>query len=226
MTYAKIEIHYYNVRFPSVRALKKRRYKLKNFVVKTAVKTLLIVLAVLVVAFVIFNFAFPQHMASFAEKIGNYDMAVRYASLRYSYTGDTDDLARCFEDAILADDNELIIEYGDQFFEKDDHAQVMVNLSLDREIDYYDLFGGGLTRARYETDNFSGALELALDLYDDTKSLTYSCPLTSLAASVVNNNDTQNAPALLDALEGISPTNDGGEEILSSLVGSLGELSN
>ena len=91
--------------------------KLKNFVIKTAVKTFLIVLAVAVAGFIIFNFAFPQHMASFAERVGNYDMALKYASLRYSYTGSTDDLARCFEDAILAGDDEAILEYGDEFFE-------------------------------------------------------------------------------------------------------------
>ena len=176
---------------------------MKNFVVKTAVKTLLIVLAVIVVGFVIFNFAFPQHMATFAEKLGNYDMAVWYSSLRYSYTDDTDDLARCLEDAILAENDQKIVEYGDEFFEKDDRVAVMVQLTEDKGIDYLNLFGGHLVSSKYACGDFDGALDLALDFFESTQSLGYECPLTSLVASLVSNKDAVNAPALLEALQSI-----------------------
>lgn len=195
--------------------------KLKNFVIKTAVKTFLIVLAVAVAGFIIFNFAFPQHMASFAERVGNYDMALKYASLRYSYTGSTDDLARCFEDAILAGDDEAILEYGDEFFEKDDHVAVMVDLSVKRELDYSDLFGGSLASARYGAGDIEGAMELCGMLY--AGSITASCPYTALAASVVSAADAEGAAQLLDVLQDLEPQSGG--DILAKLVEELAKLS-
>lgn len=56
---------------------------MQKLVVKTAVKTVLILLGIVIAAFAIFNFAFPQHMATAMESLGNYDMAVKYANLRY-----------------------------------------------------------------------------------------------------------------------------------------------
>ena len=177
---------------------------MKNFVVKTAVKTLLIVLAVIIVGFVIFNFAFPQHMATFSERIGNYNMAVWYSSLRYSYTGDTEDLARCLEDAIFAGDDQKVVEYGDEFFEKEDHAAVLVQLTEDSGINYLNFFGGCLVESKYACGDFDGALDLALYFYESTGIIDeYECPLASLVASVVLNIDTTNAPALLEALQSI-----------------------
>ena len=106
-------------------------------------------------------------MATFSEQIGNYTMAVRYAALRYSYSGSTYDLARCVEDSILAADgsprsdaNALIVEYGNQFFEKDDCEKVLRDLTEERGIDYTALFGNNLVNARYYTGDFAGALSL------------------------------------------------------------------
>ena len=202
---------------------------MKNFVVKTAVKTFLIILVLAVVAFGVFNFACPQYMASFAEQIGNYDMALSYASLRYSYTGDTRDLARCFEDAILADDDSSIVRYGDEFFQKEDRAQVMYELSLEsydpstqNYIDYFNFFGGRLVRARYSQDDFSGAL--ALDLNNGTSSFAYGCPLMSLTAEVVGSQDKTNAPALLEVLQSISPEDEEQAAMLESLSKSVKNL--
>lgn len=203
---------------------------MKHFLVKTAVKTILIILAVAVVGFGIFNFAFPQHMATFAERVGNYGMAVRYASLRYSYTGDTRDLARCLEDAILADDDASVVRYGNEFFGKSDRAQVMYELtadSMDSEglvVDYLNFFGGGLVGARYATGDFNGALSLALELNGGASEFVYGCPLMSLAAEVVGGEDRVNAPALLSALQGITPSDEEQAEMLRILTNSVKNL--
>lgn len=194
---------------------------MKNFVVKTAVKTLLIVLAVIIVGFVIFNFAFPQHMATFSERIGNYNMAVWYSSLRYSYTDDTEDLARCLEDAILAGDDQKVVEYGDEFFEKEDHAAVLVQLTEDSGINYLNLFGGSLVASKYACGDFDGALDLALYFYESTGTIDYECPLTSLVASVVRNIDATNAPTLLEALQSIELSEN---DTLANLIESVSAL--
>lgn len=204
---------------------------MKNLIVKTAVKTFLIILAVAVVAFGIFNFACPQHMATFAEQVGNYGMAVRYASLRYTYTGDTRDLARCFEDAILAEDDSSVVRYGDEFFRKDDCAQVMYELTAEsvdettgRYVDYLSLFGGSLVKSRYATGNFEGALSLALDLNGGTDSFEYGCPLMSLTAAVYGGQDRENASALLEALRGLSPSDEEQKQLLEQLIKSVTTL--
>ena len=196
---------------------------MKNFIVKTAVKTFLIILAIVVVAFGVFNFACPQHMATFAEQVGNYDMAVKYASLRYFYTGSTYDLSRCFEDAILAQDNSYIVEYGNEFFTKDDCAQVMYDKSVETGINYLDLFGGSLVKARYSTGDFTGALALASDL-NGTTSFAYGNPLMSLAAAVAGGQDKANAPAVIAALEGITTDDSTEQANLTELIKRLNGL--
>ncbi len=204
--------------------------QVKDFVVKTAVKTFLIILAIVVVAFGVFNFACPQHMATFSEQIGNYTMAVRYAALRYSYSGSTYDLARCVEDSILAADgsprsdaNALIVEYGNQFFEKDDCEKVLRDLTEERGIDYTALFGNNLVNARYYTGDFAGALSLAVELNGST-SFVYGNALMSLTAKVVGAQDAANAPALLEALNGITPSDGGEQSVLDSIKDSVRAL--
>ena len=69
-------------------------------------------LLIIVIAFSVVSFAFPQNMAEMFENLGNYSFAVSYASLRYKYTGDCYDLARCAEDSILARADDKIVRYA------------------------------------------------------------------------------------------------------------------
>ncbi len=90
---------------------------MKSIVLKTALKTLLIVISCLLVAFGVLSLGFPQHMATFCESTGNYAVAAQYASLRYQYTGNVDDLNRCMQNAILAQNDARIIEFGKKLTE-------------------------------------------------------------------------------------------------------------
>ena len=69
---------------------------------KIILKTALITLASLIVAslmvFSLWILCSPQSMASACEKTGNYSFAVTCADLRFKYTKNVDDLARCVED--------------------------------------------------------------------------------------------------------------------------------
>ena len=172
---------------------------MKKFIIKTAVKTFLICLLVLVVGFVGFNFLCPQHMATYCERLGNYRMAVNYAALRYTYTDDTYDLARCFED--------------DEFIGKDDWVLVTFDMTVSSGVDYYTLFGGQLVKSRYDTGNFASALELAVYLNIPEGSFAMSCPLMSLSASVIGRQDRENAPALLEVLQSLSPDPEDTDEV-------------
>lgn len=197
---------------------------MKDFIVQIAVKAFLIVFGVVIVAFIIFNFACPQHMATFAESIGNYGLALRYASMRYSYTSDTRDLARCVEDAVFAEDNASVIEYGGMFFEKDDCAQVMYDLTLENNVNYLNFFGGALVSAHYAEGDFSAALDVASDL-NGTESFAAGNPLIALASAVISSSDAANAPALVAVLQGVSPEDGEQSELLSEVLADLSAVS-
>ncbi len=197
---------------------------MKNLIVKTAVKTFLIILCAAVLIFGIVSFACPQHMATFAEQIGNYGIALRYASLRYTYTDDTGDLARCVEDAILAGDDSSVIKYGDEFFEKEDCEQVALELYIDTNIDYYGLFSSELVKAYYATGEFGHALELAEDFNDGTDAFEYGCPLMSLAISVISGGDGENAGAMIESLQQLSPSDETQIQYLNDVIERLQAL--
>jgi len=87
---------------------------LKEIIVKAAVKTVIFLLVLLAIATAVLNFAFPQHMATFFEQIGNYSLAVRYSSQRYDATGEIDDLARTYQNSVLYGRQDYIIKYGEK----------------------------------------------------------------------------------------------------------------
>ena len=93
---------------------------MNKVIIKTALKTLLILIIVALAAFAVASFGFPQHMATFFENTENYTLATKYASLRYSYTGEVDDAARCVEDSILSGDNDDLIQYCEIFVNHSD----------------------------------------------------------------------------------------------------------
>ncbi len=197
---------------------------MKNLVAKTAVKTALIILGVLVVAFGIFNFAFPQHMATFTENAGSYGLAVRYASLRYFYTGDVHDLARCVDDAILSGNPDYIVEYGGQFLSHEGRYEVIEerNSSLSG-IDYENFVEGKVAVAYYELGNFSNALELAYN-FNGTTSFSYGNALMTLSVAVADKADTGSAERILEILNLIAPAEPSEQAYLSEVCAMLGEL--
>ncbi len=193
---------------------------MEKLVVKTAVKTVLIVLGLFLVVFAVFNFAFPQHMATIMEETGHYNLALKYADMRYSYTKNCDDLARCFEDSIALGDSEYIIEYGEKLTAHSDYERLCRtkrdgygdNYSYDNRVKsklavaYYD---SGVQRQKdgkeqESADLKSKAIKLAYDS-NGGGSFEYGNALMSLAARIRTEGDKESANAVYEILDTITP---------------------
>lgn len=181
---------------------------MEKLVVKTAVKTVLIILGILTVVFAIFNFAFPQHMATATESIGNYSLAVKYADLHYKYTNSCADLARCFDDSVLLGDDAYIIKYGEKLVENENYQSVCAkrNESEGGSYNYDNWVKSKLCISLYNTGKRAEAIDRALD-YNGTSSFVYGNPLMSLAVRIKSQADAEGAEAFLKALqfENITP---------------------
>lgn len=196
---------------------------MQKLVVKTAVKTVLILLGIVIAAFAIFNVAFPQHMATAMESLGNYDMAVKYANLRYFYTKDTFDLARCFDDSVLAGSDGNVISYGEMLRADKNYGKVCAERnSLYNDL-YSDQFGfkfdydlrvesslsvsyyneatakEGDERAEYTQK----AIDFAKEANGETK-FTYGNALMTLSVRIINQKDEAAAAAMLTALDSLT----------------------
>ena len=66
----------------------------------------------------------PQSMATASEKAGNYSFAVTCADLKYKYTKDADDLARCVQDSILSGNDKNVVKYGEKFIGNEKFEEV------------------------------------------------------------------------------------------------------
>lgn len=137
---------------------------MEKLVVKTATKTVLIILGIFIVVFAVFNFAFPQHMATATESIGNYSIAVKYAELRYNYTKSADDLARCFEDSVLLGKDEYVLKHGEPLIDHTDYSAVCEKKNRQyggSNYDYDRWVKSKLAVSYYNTDNVAKAILLA-----------------------------------------------------------------
>lgn len=217
------------------RAYVRQNADLEKIVVKTAVKTVLAILIILVVVFAVFNFAFPQHMATFSESIGNYALAVKYSSLRYSYTGDSMDLARCFDDSVSFGNDDYIIVYGEELVAKEDFPSVCSR----KEKEFYELndkyFGddvaydynqrvkGKLAVAYYHKGEGEKAVDFALAA-NGTKSFASGNAIATLYLEIKAEGDRQAAALMLSALNGVSPVNADEAQALGEVISSLEEI--
>lgn len=182
---------------------------MEKLVVKTAVKTVLIIVGILAVVFAIFNFAFPQYMATATENMGNYDLAIKYASLRYYYTKDCSDLARCFDDSVLAGDDKFIIQYGEELLEHKDFDEVCNdrNTQYGGGFDYKRRVNSKLAVSYYNSGEIEKGIVLAAEM-NGTKSFSIGNPLMSLAARIKDNSDSEGAEFILAFLSKIEPEDD------------------
>ncbi|MGN1104661.1 MAG: hypothetical protein ACI4QI_07300 [Candidatus Coproplasma sp.] len=200
---------------------------MQKLVVKTAVKTVLIIMGIIIAGFSIFNFAFPQHMATAMESLGNYSMAVKYANLRYVYTGDSFDLARCYDDSVLAADDSAIINYAEKLLsdknynvvcqERNDMYNKIYSEQLGKSFDYDLRVRSTLSVSYYnEAVNKEGderatyttkAIDFALEA-NGTNRFPYGNALMTLSIKIANNKDNAAAQSMLTVLEGVTPTDE------------------
>ena len=205
---------------------------MEKVVVKTAVKTVLIILGILIAVFAVFNFAFPQHMATATESIGNYDLAVKYASLRYHYTKNCSDLARCFDDSVLAENDRYILDYGEQLISHRDYESVCESKNEKQTgsgYNYDQWVKGKLSVSYYNTGKPDKAIEKAEEANGGGNTFVYGNALMSLSARVRKAEDRETAQKLVNLLsdtEKFHPTETKEQDYLRTVIQLLQDMIN
>ena len=97
---------------------------MKNVILKATLVTVAALAAAGILIFSLWILIAPQSMATVSEKMGNYNFAVTCANLKYKYSDETVDLARCAEDSILSGEDKLVIKYCERLVEKDDFDEL------------------------------------------------------------------------------------------------------
>ena len=100
---------------------------MKNIVLKSALFAVAALALAALLTFSLWILCSPQTMATASERAGNYSFAVTCADLRFKYTNDSSDLARCAEDAILSGKDKHILEYGEKLISRTDFDEVCTN---------------------------------------------------------------------------------------------------
>ncbi|MDE7439296.1 MAG: hypothetical protein K2N23_02155 [Clostridia bacterium] len=150
---------------------------MKNIVVKAALITVGVLAAAGILVFSLWILISPQSMATVSEKLGNYSFAVTCADLKYKYSDDSYDLARCAEDSINYSANskdktgadKLIIKYCEPLIEKRDFDEVCrrKNEEFSRTkygiyaTDYSTYIRGNLAVAQYRAGDLDKAIKTA-----------------------------------------------------------------
>lgn len=120
---------------------------MKNVVLKAALITVGALAAAGILIFSLWMLIAPQSMATVSEKLGNYSFAVTCADLKYKYSDDSYDLARCAEDSILSGEDNLIVKYCESLVDKSDFDAVCRR--RDEELLRTDV--GGFLKTNYNT---------------------------------------------------------------------------
>ena len=187
------EINYYDLR------------KMSKVILKTALKTLLIVAVIVLVAFGVASLGFPSEMAGLCEKSGNYSMATGYASLSYTYSKDVNDLNRCFTDSISAKNDNDIAKFGSQLIADEKFAEVCENAEKLVETDYKQYVYGRVAAAKYRSGKKDEALEFATKAMEGVQTFPNGNALTYLSLQVINGNDKDTANKLIAEVEKHTP---------------------
>lgn len=176
---------------------------------KIIIKTALITICSLVVAagavFALWLVCSPQTMATSCEKTGNYSLAVTCADLRYKYTKDVNDLARCADDAVLSGKDNLICEYGEKLIAEENFEEVCKNRdgSVPENnggipFGYKSYICGHTAAALYRSGNTAEAVETALKGGENA--------FPKLVIEIASRSDQAAAESALDALDSLEDT--------------------
>jgi hypothetical protein len=191
----------------------------EKLIVRTAAKTVVIILIIVAIIFAVFNFVFPQHMATYCENVGNYSLAVKYTSLRYTYTGSADDLERCVQDSILSGVDDYIADYGKQLLDNDELEQI-----VERNGDgypggqnYYEYLSGKVAASKSTIGDFDGAWEIALKA-NGTTSFKSGNPVTTLAIRIISDKNKDAATKMVEKLQEITPQEESEQTSLRELT--------
>ena len=198
---------------------------MNNVVANTALKTILAVIIALFIAFGIAALGFPQHMATMFENMGAYSFATGFSSLRYTYTREIGDLARCVEDSILDGDDSNVASFGGRLLADPDEFDSYSATRTDgvwEKYDYRQYILGAIASARYNTGDKEGAIAAVRYALDSVTGFPVPNAAGNLAEALTATTDTDTKAKLYDIVSSRTPEE--GQEIYYTSV--LKALSN
>lgn len=184
-------------------------------VFKTAVKAIIGVAILALVVFGVLSLGFPSTMAGLCENTGNFSMAAGYASLSYTYSGDVNDLNRCFADNVQAGNDNDTVRFGEKLIQDEKFGEVCETNSktVTTEngkvfIDYKQFVYGHVACAKYRLGDREAALEAAKSAMDGVENFPKNNALATLSLQVIQKADKDTAEKILAELERFSPADD------------------
>lgn len=159
---------------------------------KTALKTALIVLAVLIVGLAAFAGIFPGALSNLGDEIGSSYFAVVFSERQYLRSGDINDLGTLVERAIKYRDQDMTVTYSKELlaFEADGRKifdeyaafkDEQLSSYLGREYSYDDYINGNLAAALWQNSPSEGILYASVgrfyvtqNRYGSNNSMTYA----------------------------------------------------
>jgi len=203
---------------------------------KTAAKTVLFVAVLALVAFAVASLGFPSEMAGLCEKSGNYSLATGYASLSYTYTGDADDLNRCFLDSVHAKNDSDIIKFGDKLIADEKFKEVCDKITVVKikngneevevPIDYKQYVCGNVSAAKYRSGKIDEALQTASAAMEGVQGFPKNNALAVLSLQVINRGDKDTAGKLLTEIANHADTENEYYNTLTRELKNVGGQSN
>lgn len=173
-------------------------------IAKTALKTLAVVAALIVLAFGIASLGFPSAMAGAFEKLECYSFATGYASLSYTYSKDVSDLARCAQDSILAENDKNTVKFGDMLISHEEFNAFCGKESERLGHDYLQYICGKTACAKYRTGNKDGAFNTASAAFSKTEGFPENNAFAQLTVEVAVKHDADTAKRIKTALKDVS----------------------
>ncbi|MCD8293781.1 MAG: hypothetical protein LUE27_00835 [Clostridia bacterium] len=131
----------------------------KNIVGKTIAKTVVAVIILIAIIYAVLSLIIPQHMATMYYNLGAYSAAARYASLRYTYTGNIEDLDRCANYAILSGKDKNVITFCGELLDDEDFDSYCS--TKEESEDYRQHIYASIASSYYSTGDTETALEYA-----------------------------------------------------------------
>lgn len=178
---------------------------MKKLIIKTALITISVLIIASLTVFSLWLVGSPQTMATSCEKTGNYSFAVTCAGLRYKYTKDVYDLARCVDNAILSGKDNLICEHGEKLLSDGKFDEVCTakdgaipENTAGVPFGYKAYVCGHIAVAEYRLGDIDKAVKTALTGGENS--------FPKLVIEVSSNGDRTSANAVLSALETLEQT--------------------
>ena len=159
------------------------------------------ILAVIVAAALAFGVAslgFPAQMATMFERTGAYSVAMRYASLAYTYKPTMQNLERCVNDSVFCGDNGNTVNYGEMLLSRGEFEEYYAQIPGAKQF-----ITGSIARAYYANGNKQQALATAQNAVG--KGFPKPNALGALALSAYDASDREFMDSLIAAVRLCTP---------------------